>query len=287
MKNLYSNIIMVKRMRKRIRKGKGAVSGRRFKRGVNKGLLMVNRTPSKMHEVVAPKFRTHLEYGFTGYQATTAAGLGAGPTNFSVLMNGLTFPGSVVNSTFTDAAHFQGTLFPATLALTALNPLGHAQLSVLYQSYRVLSSKFQITYTPYSFQAATASGLVDIVVAPMNDAIPVDMQKALSLPWSKYKQVSFTNNLKNNTLTLYHKCHEILGRTKNQYYTDVGTFAAVSVNPTGADLLQWNVLCLPSGSVSQTGGTGASIAPTYYGGNIDVKVTYEVEYFDPLLPTDV
>lgn len=89
--------------------------------------IMSNPVPSYTHNIVAPRFFTNLEYGY--------AGLLAGNTGyqFSIKGNSTQTPGNT-SQAFTASS---GTLFPATHALTALQPVGVTALAALYNQYRV------------------------------------------------------------------------------------------------------------------------------------------------------
>jgi len=222
-----------KRVKKRGKKnGKSKVPtlGGFFKSAVKRGgQVMVNKVPAKMHDVVAPHYLTKLAYGFTGYQLTTVGGLGAGLSYFTIALNSLTFPGNVAGiARFTDAS-FQGTLVPATLALNALNPMGYSQLGVLYQQYRVFASKITVVYNP---NATLTSNMVCIY--PQSNAggfaAPevLDMQRALNLPYAKFKEVTSQNMVKNNSISSYMDVATLNGLTKQQMIDD-NNYASPSI----------------------------------------------------------
>lgn len=244
------------------KKGFAPKSGASGRKGV-----MVNRTAARLHTVVSPHYLTKLEYGFTGHQALAANTNGY----FSIWMNGLHFPGSINGGgagDFTNGTN-GGTLYPAALAMAALNPIGFSQLAVLYARYRVLGSKIQITCTP-----DTSDQL--LIVGPdtdRSDVIATDTQRALAQPYHKSIQCTQTNNVKQNTIQLYMDCPTVAGLTKQQYYDNPNVGSLVATNPS--DVIYWNIY--------QSSFT-AAIAQA---NNYVVKVTYWCEFYEPLPPTDI
>lgn len=232
--------------------------------------VMVNRTSARMHNFVAPHFLTKLECGFTG----TSAGLAGGITYFSVRANGLHFPmddGAGAAPSFLNAATANGTAFPATLALGALEPAGYTQLSVIYAQYRVYASKIQITVQP----TGAVSAIEYLCVYPSDtDAtvIATDFQRAMSQPYSKCITCTAQNNVKQNTIQMYLDNPTILGLTRQQY-NDLGATASVTNANPNSDT-HWNIV------VSNTGAVQAAYT-------VEVRVTYWVEFFDQLPPTDI
>lgn len=226
--------------------------------------MMVNKASARLHNLVAPKFLTKLEYGFTGAHTLAAGTVGY----FDVKLNSLHFPGNA-NDPFT-GAQFGGTLYPATLALNALNPDGYSQLGVLYSTVKVLASKFTITCTP--------TGSVDcgMCVYPVESpaALVADYQQAQSLPYSKAIVCTGNNNIRQNTIQSYMDGATLAGLSKRQYIDDNYNFQAT----IGADphsIQDWVVIITPFAA-------GSALS-----NNIQVRVTYWVEFFDPLPPTDV
>lgn len=225
--------------------------------------VMVNRTAARLHTAVAPHFLTKLEYGFSGHHTLVAGTNGF----FEIEMNGLLEPGDNVNL-FT-AATAGGTVYPAAHALNALNPVGFSQLAVLYSSYRVLASKIIITYTP-----DTADMMLVVGPDTNNSAtIGADTQRALAQPYHKAIQCTQTNNVKQNTISLYMDCPTTAGLTKQQYY-DSDRVSAL-VNATPANLLNWNIYY------------ASYAAATASAGSWQIRVIYWVDFFEPLPPTNV
>jgi len=252
-------------------------------------MTMVNRMPKSLHTVVAPRYLTELEYGFTG-----TATMGAGVQGyFDVWANGLWFPGITtyaggagLNFTTTAGADLGvgGVVYPATVALTALQPVGETMLASLYDKYRVHGSSMSVVVTP---EASSANLMVTLVPLSGNEVIagiPAnDIQRAQSLPRSKAITVSPNNNIKLNRV--HAKCapHNILGMTKQQYNDNPNTSGLVAIsNPGGpsgpadaeSNVVFWQVNLSPFASGFSTSA------------NIEVRITYLVEFFDPLGPTD-
>jgi len=269
-----------KEARGKTKRGKGA-----HKKKGNK-MTMVNRMPKSLHTVVAPRYLTELEYGFTG-----TATMGAGVQGFfDVWANGLQFPGNCYGGpaganpfTVTAGADLGvgGVVYPATVALTALQPVGETMLGQLYDKYRVHGSSISVVVTP---EASSANLMVTLVPLSGNEvlvAIPGnDIQRAQSLPRSKAITVSPNNNIRQNRISAKCAPHNILGMTKQQYndHPYTGGIVAVS-NPAGGEdtdgpQVFWQVNICPFA-------TGFSTSA-----NIEVRVTYLVEFFDPLGPTD-
>lgn len=280
-----------KHARKPARKG-GKKRGHRksFAPSANKrGEMMVNRTSARLHNVVASHYLTRLEYGFTG-----SLTLGAGVQSyFNVWANGLTFPGDhlfnvgdpVTNFLDFSSGGAGGTLYPATEILTALNPVGYTALGNLYNKYRVMASKIDVTVSPNT----TDMLLTLLPLSGYNLAVAgvpgADIQRAQSCPYAKAITCSPNNNIKQNRLSMYMDNPTIVGYTKRQYMDDPQTSAVVDVsNPPGTALPE------ASGSYSQVlwqvnyspFTAGATVSA-----NIEVRVTYTCEFFDPVTPQDV
>lgn len=271
------------------RRGRRRVGGKRrrgrfYKSAVGKGEVMVNRTKARLHNVVAPHYLTKLEYGFTGSQ-TLAAGVQG---YFNIWLNCLTFPGDPAGSAvglgvdYTNAA-FGGTLYPATHALAALEPVGYTQLSVLYERFRVFASKIQVTCQPV--------GAVDAMmcVLPVNGAsltVPEpgnDIQRAQSAPYAKFITCSSNNNIRQNTISMYMDAPTMLGLTKQQYKDDPNT---------GHDYDKWPGTNTGNAIIDDYPGAywQVNVSPFAAGAvlsnNFEVRVTYWVECFEPVVPTD-
>jgi hypothetical protein len=265
-------------MKRRVKRGKAKRGKRRgktgyFKSKVGRGEVMINRVSARLHSVVAPHYLTRLQYAFQGTVNSSAT---VSPNQWAQYANALYFPGNTP-STFTGAGPSglqTNVLFPATLAINALNPSGFTQLSVLYSRYRVFASKITITYTPTNLSIGGSGGNASLLIYPQTSDLPVlDFQRAMSLPYSKYIMCTENNNVKQNTLSVYMDNPTICGYTKQQYKDDPNTSALINAVPAFATY--WNVMLQ---------GFNAGDYPQ---GSIDLKVVYTVEFYDPLPPTDI
>lgn len=192
-----------------------------------KGEVMINKTPAKLHNVIAPHYFTRLEAGFSGNRPA-AAGAAA---YFDVDMTPyLPFDPSV-GKLFTDASPGPaGVLVPATLALNALEPVGTAALSALYKSYRCYAARLDVTYTPTA--GADGSMLIVVPFSSGSGGEVTDAQIAMSLPYSKAITCTGNNNVKQNRISMYMDLPTLLGLTRTQYNdlsTSIGNFQ--SSNP--------------------------------------------------------
>lgn len=215
-----------------------------------------------MHLPFAPRYLTKLEYGFSG---TINQALAAGTAAYwSIGMNWGLHPGNTANP-FT-AATGSGVLYPATLAINALNPVGFSQLAVLYARYRIHTSRVVASITPPT--------KAFVVVYPESVDMPVtDFQSAMIQPFSKDFELSQYNNIKQNTIIMTHRCHEILGLTKRQYSDSDNTGSLVTGHPNNG--CYWNFIVQPDAAATSLVGT-----------TVNIRVTYFVEFYDPLAPTD-
>jgi len=273
------------------RRGKKIVKRRKGKRGggkIAKRDVMVNKMPKRLHTAIAPHYFTTLEYGFTGNQT-----LGAGVQGyFNVWANGLFHPGDNLQQVGTAVANYNqfssvaygGTLYPATLALNALNPAGETQLSVLYSRYRVHMSRIQVTCQPLGAGVDTMCA-----VTPINGdslAIPLpgnDIQRAQSEAYTKFITCSAGNNIKQNTISLKCRPFEITGQTKQQYRDDPNTSGQTSTSNPGAPA------SAASGNYSgvfwQVNTSPFSVAGVQ-SNNFEIRVTYYVEFYEPVAMLD-
>lgn len=212
---------------------------------------MYNPVPRNLHNIVAPRFFTNLEYGFTGQLA------GAAGYHFTVLGNGLALPGNTAN-VFTGAG---GTLFPSTVTLAALNPVGFSQLGGLYKAYRVWSSTITVSGFPESFCG------FGVVFPTSTEASLADPQLAQSLPYSKMKILTSTGNSADNTITSLMDTKTMYGLSQSQMKAAVEYSGTSSSNPSNS--WWWNIL------LSST----VNAARTF---DVVLRVNYVIEYFDPL-----
>lgn len=229
-----------KRFQRRVKKHRrGKRRGGRFYRQADrKGELMVNRTPARLHNAVAPRYKTRLEGGYTGILTNANSPATAFWTHSG---NGLHLPFngpsgvSYTGQAFTAAGGAHGTLVPATLALNALDPVGHQLISQLYGSYKVYASRIDVTVTP----SAGADTLL-LVVAPVaaeGDIASFETQYLMSAPYAKAITCTGNNNIQKNRISLYMDSSTALGQNRAQFQAQLATAcnAAPFVNPN-----QWN-----------------------------------------------
>lgn len=225
---------------------------------------MVNKEPGRLHMPVAPRYLTKLEYGFSG---TINQALAAGTASYWSIHGGTGLHCGNTANTFT-AVTGSGVLYPATLAINALSATGFTQLSVLYARVRVHMSRIVLSLTPPT--------KAFVVVYPSNEDVPVtDFQSALAQPFSKEYELSQYNNVKQNTIMMTHKSHEILGLTKRQFMDSDNTAALVTATHPN-NQVYWNIIVQPDAAATSLVGT-----------TVNLRMTYWAEFFDPLPPTDI
>jgi len=219
---------------------------------------MYNPMSHATHNVVAPRFFTNLEYGFSGNLA------GAAGYQFTVLGNGLSLPGNTAD-VFTGAG---GTLFPATVALNALQPLGFSAIADLYNSYRVWTSSITVSAFPeFNPAGVPTSGAAQLVIFPTNtEASLADVQKAQSLPYSKTKILTTYASAQDCTITNTMDTKSVFGLSETQMKADSKYYSLTGTNPSNS--FWYNAL------ISNT--TNA-----VFSCRVIVKVNYRVEFFDP------
>lgn len=272
--------VMRKRRGNKSRRGRKRGHGKFYKSKVGKGEVMVNRTPARLHTVIAPHYLTKVDFGFTGQVSLTTPSEGY----FSVFGNNVMYPGNCDTTgtginLFTSATA-GGTVFPATLALNHLNSIGMAQLGVLYEKYICLASKISVTFSPDNSSDANNALLVVYPSVDVSGTIANDTQRAMMQPYAKEKQTSTNNNVKQNTISIYMDSPTVLGLTKQQYYDNPSVQYSTQVSggstPSGSSYYwYWNINYSPYA-------TGMSLQ-----GAVDVKVTYWLDLFEPLPPTDI
>jgi len=250
-------------------------------------MTMINKMPKSLHTVVAPRYLTELEYGFTG----TATGTEGDQGYFNIWANGIALPGT---ETSTGTSNFNpftttsgadagvgGVIYPANVALTALQCVGETMLASLYDKFRVWKSSIEVIATPISGGTNAQIVLLPITGTELFTSIPGnDGQRAQSLPRSKFITVSPNNNIRQNRIASTCVPHVVLGLTRQQYLDDPGTAGVMSTSnppsnlPDASSQVYWQINMMPFSS------TGTVTC------NVEVRVRYHVELFDPLGPTD-
>lgn len=266
-----------RRGRKRGARRKGGDGGGYYKSANRRGQVMVNRTPARQHNVVAPHYFTRLESGFTGNIPA-----GQGPNiQWSFAANQLhepfNKPVSSANIFTTGPAATPpapaGVLVPATKTLAQLDPAGCANLSYLYSYARVYACKVDITLSPMSINDATlmvVSPMIDTAAEDAEDNPPFDTQTQMSEPYAKAITCTCNNNIKQNRISIYMDSATILGLTKRQYNDNPNTASVFGGNLSTSVLWGYLVsLELLSGNVN-----AAAIG-------VEVRTTYWCEFFNP------
>jgi hypothetical protein len=155
-------------------------------------------------------------------------------------------------------------------------------LASLYDKYRVHGSSIAVTCTPTSGSANSIISIVPLIGSELLVAIPGnDIQRAQSLPRSKFITVSPNNNIRQNRISARCAPHIVLGMTKQQYNDNPYTSGITSTgNPTSEDAVGSNQVFWQMNLAPFSAGALTSC-------DFEIRVTYLVEFFDPLGPTDV
>jgi len=228
--------------------------------------IMSNPVPAYTHNICAPRYFTNLEWGFAG-QTTPSTGL-----QFSVLGNSVQVPGNTSNS-FASV----GTIFPATHALSVLQPVGLAALAGLYNQIRVWESTITVSVLP-GYPYVVSGHLVDyalpgasqVVVFPTSTEEALsDAQLAQSLPYSTIKICNANGSQKDNTIIKRMDTRTMYGISDAQMESDPNYYALYGQTP--ANSWWWNVVI-----ARFTGGDGSVQIQ-----DIVVRVNYKCEFFDP------
>lgn len=227
--------MVFKRSKARVgkRAGRGKIRGKRkgkFYGLKDKGLIMINRTPAKLHNAVAPHFYTRLE---TGCTATTVVAGAPGTNIFSVKSS----PYEPFNSGAPISSMTSTSLVPATLAVNALFPVGYHNIcsaSAPYGHYKCYASKFHLTCSPQAL-----ADVVWLCVFPNNGQSAItDFQQAQSQPYAKVICCQANNSQKENTISMYMDHATVWGITKAQLKADT----LPAYNADQRYTMFWNVI---------------------------------------------
>jgi len=225
---------------------------------------MYNPSSRLSHNVVAPRLFTNIEYGFAG-QVNSLAGAA-----FAIYGNSIYKPGAT-------SAPFAGTLYPATVAITALKAVGVDSLNSLYARYRVYQSTITVTVIPasQSSSAAQLSNSCQLVILPNTaESTLADIQLAQSLPYSKYQINCIGGSGKENTLVHTMDTRTICGISDEQMRADP---AYTALNTTVPASPWWWTIVIASFDNSTSNKNF----------NVSVRCNYRVEFFDPVCEPDV
>lgn len=252
---------------------RGRRSRRFYKSADRKGELMINKTPARLHNCIAPRFKTRLEAGFSGILTNANSPATA---FFTISGNGVHLPfngpsgNGYTGKAFTSAGGGpQGTLVPATVALNALGAVGHNLLSNLYSQYRVYASSLQVTFTP----SAGADGAL-LVICPVpgsGDISGFETQYLMSAPYSKAITCTGNNNVKQNRISHYMDSATALGMTRAQFQASLPTLTNADSAGTN-NVNQWNWV------VAYQMLSGSAPSSNVF---VEVRMTFYVEYEAP------
>jgi len=225
---------------------------------------MLNPCSRASHNIVAPRYITHLEYAYQGYLA------GEISYTFASLLNGLSYPSAAsnVSPAYNFIAAGYGTLVPNTTSLTSLQPNGFSLLAPLYQSYRVRASTITVTALP---KGTTYNGhCLNMVIVPTEQQGSVSSgQELLPMPYSKSLVCSDGGSAKDCTLTSKMDVKTLFGAPEVRFQADPQFAALSGANPAQKGLWLVNLTSL----------TGDSLTCS-----VVVKIDYEVEFWDPVSP---
>lgn len=226
---------------------------------------MYNPVPSRLHNVVAPRFFTNLEFGFSGNTTVAAAS-----AVFNVLGNALLNPADGTQD-FTSI----GTAVPATVALATLVPAGFPELLGLYRAYRVWSSKFTVSVVPNTIYSADGTMRFPklTVLLPTTAANAVaDPQALQSFPYSKAIICNQNSDTKSCTLNHWMDTKSILGLAQAEMQSNGSLVGTSAANPT--TLWYWQVAIQDLGAVNLSAAATNQVS-------VLVRATYHVEFFSP------
>lgn len=216
--------------------------------------LMRNPQSVASHNIVAPRYQTKLQYGYSGYIDVAAT-----EASWAIKGNSCNLPGYTTYA-FTGI----GTLVPATSGLSGLQPAGLTALSGLYKKYRITGSTIRLTCIP------TGVGVpIQLVVIPRNQETSLaDTQLGMVLPYSKAILTNNAANTHENTIYRKFSTATLYGMTDYQVSSDNVFWADIGSDPT--EVWYWHCM------VQSTAGSNLSgLKPV-----IQVHVTYDVEFFD-------
>jgi len=223
---------------------------------------MYNPSARSVHNVVAPRYFTNIEFGFAG-QLNSVAGAA-----FAIYGNSVWKPGA------TSGVAFPGTLYPATVGIADLKAVGTDLMNGLYSRYRVYESTISVMVFP-SQGSASGGGACQLVVLPnTQESTLADIQLAQSLPYSKYKLCCIGAGGEQNTLTHTMDTRTICGASAAEMTANPNLSSGSNSVPNQP--WWWTVIIASFDS----GTSGKSF-------NVSVRCNYRVEYFDPTAEPDV
>jgi len=253
--------------RRKKRGGKGARNRRKARRANRQ--VMTNRMPRMSKSVVAAKYFTTMEIGFQGLLSVAATQSQSFRVSSAILNKPL-----ATNQSFTGAVTGASLVGPGTQNINNMYPLGWSQLTQLYGAYRVHATKLNATFTP----TASADALEFAVLPVQWDGsvmeVPNDYPSAKLQPYSKFRQCTGNNNIRQNTIVSKLKNRTIYGLSKEQMRTGDTSFVIDNDVATGPELNQYYSEWL---IYYQKYNAGVFTSPC----NISLTVTYFVEWMQP------
>lgn len=249
----YAHKVPAKYMKKSAKEKSKKTSNR----SMNKTTTQYNRAPLSQHTIVADRYMTKMSTSFSGIIATPFA-----PGQFIVYGNSLETPWTTPsNNIGTIVTGRNGSNIGAQM-------MGYTEVTALYNQYRVRSSSIRVTVQPIN-----AADMPVVVVFPVIGVFATatgGINQTQNQRYSKWKQCSVYNNIKQNTIDSYISSHKAIGLTYQQYENQLANqIAAVP----GVNLdWYWQVAIY---NPVTTGGdfTGNVI--------VTVELNYYVEFSDP------
>jgi hypothetical protein len=181
----------------------------------------------------------------------------------------LRYAQSVTNSTLTTAANNNifrlNSIFDPDAAVGGTQPYGYDQAAALYNRYRVLKTRYKVTFL-------ASTGTYNAAVIPSNGALnaaPSDLTTftgAVMNPYARYK--TYNLGAPAPVFTGKHDLNVLGGVRQVEYLADDRFEAQIGANP--AEVISLNIA-----SHNPTGGT---ISIAFF-----VELWYEVDLHDPIL----
>lgn len=231
----------------------------RKKRVYKSARVMVNSMPKRVHNLVAPIF-------FTTMQAQVQCRIPAASAaegNFNVYCSKLHEPFNTATAPLSAIATVLG-----SIPINNVLPAGLTAIANLYESYRVHKCHMRITATP----RVVADQLL-LVILPQDEdtTLVASTQQALSQPYSKTITCTGTNNIRQNTMHMGVKSRTFFGRTKQSFRSE-NDYACIEGVIGGSPILNMYY------DVWYQTYSGAVLSADL---NINVVLTYSVEFFEP------
>lgn len=251
----YAHKVPAKYMKKSCATKKKKTSSRV---GHNRSTTQINRGNLRDHTIVADRYLTSVATSFSGTIATPFA---AG--QFLVSGNAFYQPWST-------PSHNIGTIVTGSNSSnTGALPMGYTALTTLYNQYRVNASSIKITVQP-----TTTIDCPIVVVFPtvgLFAAATGGIDLTQNQRYSRWKQCSTANNVKENSITNYMSSAKVLGLTKQQYEDQL----AIQIAQQPGTNLDWYWQI----AIYQPDGTTADFTSKIF---VTVELNLYMEFSDPI-----